>query len=109
MTGDNDLKAVVFVTLFRSVRPTGIKARPRRKVSRLVFTTNVLVRLDDGGLRSKAAPLVGLGYTSKRSRRLVSKPAPVACSVRRLLAHSAFNAYYLSIPRKTKSLGDSRD
>jgi hypothetical protein len=41
----------------------GIKARPLHKVSRLVFTANVLVRLDDGGLRSKAAPLVGLGYT----------------------------------------------
>lgn len=40
----------------------GIKARPFTKI-RLVFTANVLVRLDDGGLRSKAAPLVGLGYT----------------------------------------------
>jgi Putative MetA-pathway of phenol degradation len=41
----------------------GIKVRPFAKVSRLVFTANVLVRLDDGGLRSKAAPLVGVGYT----------------------------------------------
>lgn len=41
----------------------GIKARPFGKLSRLVFTANVLVRLDDGGLRSKAAPLVGIGYT----------------------------------------------
>jgi len=41
----------------------GIKARPFPKLSRLVFTGNVLVRLDDGGLRSKAAPLVGVGYT----------------------------------------------
>jgi Putative MetA-pathway of phenol degradation len=41
----------------------GIKARPFPKLSRLVFTANVLVRLDDGGLRSKAAPLVGVGYT----------------------------------------------
>jgi hypothetical protein len=41
----------------------GIKARPFPKASRLVFTANVLVRLDDGGLRSKAAPLFGLGYT----------------------------------------------
>jgi hypothetical protein len=41
----------------------GIKARPWPKVSRLVFTANVLVRLDDGGLGSKAAPLVGVGYT----------------------------------------------
>ncbi len=41
----------------------GIKARPFHSVSRLVFTANVLVRLDDGGLRSKAAPLVGVGYT----------------------------------------------
>ena len=41
----------------------GIKARPFPKLSRLVFTANVLVRLDDGGLRSKAAPLAGVGYT----------------------------------------------
>ncbi len=41
----------------------GIKARPFPKASRLVFTANVLVRLDDGGLRSKAAPLAGVGYT----------------------------------------------
>jgi hypothetical protein len=41
----------------------GIKVRPFHKVSRLVFTANVLVRLDDGGLRSKAVPLVGVGYT----------------------------------------------
>jgi hypothetical protein len=41
----------------------GIKARPWPRVSRLVFTANVLVRLDDGGLGSKAAPLFGLGYT----------------------------------------------
>jgi Putative MetA-pathway of phenol degradation len=41
----------------------GIKARILPKVSRLVFTANVLVRLDDGGLGSKPAPLFGLGYT----------------------------------------------
>jgi hypothetical protein len=41
----------------------GIKVRPFGKLSKLVFTANVLVRLDDGGLRSKAAPLVGAGYT----------------------------------------------
>jgi hypothetical protein len=41
----------------------GIKARPFPKVSRLVFTANVLVRLDEGGLGSKTAPLVGVGYT----------------------------------------------
>jgi hypothetical protein len=41
----------------------GIKMRPFPKVSRLVFTANVLVRLDEGGLGSKAAPLVGVGYT----------------------------------------------
>lgn len=41
----------------------GLKVRPFGKVSRLVFTANVLVRLDDGGLRSKAAPLAGVGYT----------------------------------------------
>jgi hypothetical protein len=28
-----------------------------------VFTANVLIRLDDGGLGSKPAPLFGLGYT----------------------------------------------
>jgi hypothetical protein len=41
----------------------GIKVRPFPKVSRLVFTANVLVRLDDGGLRSSASPLFGVGYT----------------------------------------------
>jgi hypothetical protein len=41
----------------------GIKMRPFASLSRLVFTANVLVRLDDGGLRSKAVPLVGVGYT----------------------------------------------
>jgi Putative MetA-pathway of phenol degradation len=41
----------------------GIKARILPKVSRLVLTANVLIRLDDGGLQSKPAPLIGLGYT----------------------------------------------
>jgi hypothetical protein len=41
----------------------GIKVRPFASLSRLVFTANVLVRLDDGGLRSKAAPQFGVGYT----------------------------------------------
>jgi hypothetical protein len=41
----------------------GIKARPFPHASRLVVTANVLVRLDDGGLKSKASPLVGIGYT----------------------------------------------
>ncbi|HEY4764377.1 MAG TPA: hypothetical protein VN902_05305 [Candidatus Acidoferrales bacterium] len=41
----------------------GIKARPFPKLSRLVFTANVLVRLDDGGLRSNVSPLFGVGYT----------------------------------------------
>jgi hypothetical protein len=41
----------------------GIKLRPIPGLSKLVLTANVLVRLNDGGLRSKAAPLVGLGYT----------------------------------------------
>jgi hypothetical protein len=41
----------------------GLKVRPFGKVSRLVLTANVLVRLDDGGLHSKAAPLAGIGYT----------------------------------------------
>ena len=41
----------------------GIKIRPIGRASKLVFTANVLVRLDEGGLGSKAAPLVGLGYT----------------------------------------------
>jgi hypothetical protein len=41
----------------------GIKVRPFASISRLVFTANVLVRLDDGGLRSKAAPLAAVGYT----------------------------------------------
>jgi len=41
----------------------GAKIRPIPKASRLVLTANVLVRLDGGGLHSKPAPLVGLGYT----------------------------------------------
>jgi hypothetical protein len=41
----------------------GIKLRPLPKISKLVVTANVLVRLDDGGLHSKPAPLIGLGYT----------------------------------------------
>jgi hypothetical protein len=42
----------------------GIKLRPLpARLSHLVFTANVLVRLDDGGLSSRPAPLVGLGYT----------------------------------------------
>jgi Putative MetA-pathway of phenol degradation len=41
----------------------GAKIRPIPKASRLVLSANVLVRLDDGGLHSKAAPLIGLGYT----------------------------------------------
>lgn len=39
----------------------GIKLRPFGKVSRLVFTGNVPVRLDDGG--SKPGPLAGVAYT----------------------------------------------
>jgi len=41
----------------------GIKARPFPSLSKLVLTANVLVRLDGGGLHSKPAPLIGLGYT----------------------------------------------
>jgi hypothetical protein len=41
----------------------GAKIRPIPRASRLVLTANVLVRLDDGGMHSKPAPLVGLGYT----------------------------------------------
>ena len=41
----------------------GIKARPFPKVSRLVITANVLVRLDNRGLGSTPVPLVRLGYT----------------------------------------------
>jgi hypothetical protein len=41
----------------------GVKIRPLPKLSKLVFTANVLVRLDDGGLSAKPSPLFGLGYT----------------------------------------------
>jgi len=41
----------------------GVKIRPFPKTSKLVLTANVLVRLDNGGLHAKPAPLVGLGYT----------------------------------------------
>lgn len=41
----------------------GVKIRPIPKVSKLVLTANVLVRLDNGGIHSKPAPLAGLGYT----------------------------------------------
>jgi outer membrane putative beta-barrel porin/alpha-amylase len=41
----------------------GIKFRPFPQASRLVITANLLVRLDDGGLKSKPAPLIGVSYT----------------------------------------------
>ena len=41
----------------------GVKVRPFPSVSKLVLSANLLVRLDTGGLRSKPAPLVGVGYT----------------------------------------------
>jgi len=34
-----------------------------RAFSKLVFTGNVLLKLDDGGLRSRAVPLVGVSYS----------------------------------------------
>jgi hypothetical protein len=40
----------------------GIKVRPFGRVSRLVFTGNVLAKLDRGGLRSKPARLARVGY-----------------------------------------------
>lgn len=41
----------------------GVKVRPLGKLSKLVVTANLLVRLDEGGLSYKPVPLVGLGYT----------------------------------------------
>jgi hypothetical protein len=41
----------------------GIKIRPLGKVSKLVITANILVRLDQGGLSYRPSPLVGIGYT----------------------------------------------
>ena len=42
----------------------GGKVRPLGKLSKLVVTANVLVRLDEGsGLSYKPVPLVGVGYT----------------------------------------------
>lgn len=41
----------------------GIKVRSFPRLSRLVLTGNVLVRLDDRGLRSKPVPLAGVRYT----------------------------------------------
>jgi hypothetical protein len=40
----------------------GIKVRPFASLS-VVFTANVLVRLDDGGYDRKAAPLAAVSYT----------------------------------------------
>ncbi len=37
----------------------GLKAQP---ISKLVFTANVLIKVNNGGLRSKYVPLVGLSY-----------------------------------------------
>ena len=34
-----------------------------RLLSNLVVTGNVLLKLDDGGLRSRAVPLVGVSYS----------------------------------------------
>jgi hypothetical protein len=41
----------------------GVKFRPLGKLSKLVVTANVLVRLDEGGLSYKPVPLIGFGYT----------------------------------------------
>jgi hypothetical protein len=41
----------------------GVKFRPLGKLSKLVVTANVLVRLDEGGLSYKPVPLLGFGYT----------------------------------------------
>jgi hypothetical protein len=41
----------------------GVKIRPLGKLSKLVVTANVLVRLDEGGLSYKPVPLLGVGYT----------------------------------------------
>jgi hypothetical protein len=41
----------------------GVKVRPLGKLSKLVVTANVLIRLDEGGLSYKPVPLVGVGYT----------------------------------------------
>jgi hypothetical protein len=41
----------------------GVKVRPFPQASKLVLTANVLVRLDNGGLHSKPAPMAGIGYT----------------------------------------------
>lgn len=41
----------------------GVKFRPLGKISKLVVTANLLVRLDEGGLSYKPVPLVGVGYT----------------------------------------------
>jgi len=41
----------------------GGKIRPLPKVSKLVLTANVLIRLNESGLHSKAVPLAGIGYT----------------------------------------------
>jgi hypothetical protein len=38
----------------------GIKAKP---FANFVITANVTLKLNDGGLRAKAVPLVGLSYT----------------------------------------------
>ena len=42
------------------VKPAGAKANPS---STLLITGNVLIRLNDGGLRSRFVPLVGISYT----------------------------------------------
>lgn len=49
-TGDIDIRSLAF----------GVKYRP---TSNLVVTGNVLVKVDDGGLRSRAVPLVGVSYS----------------------------------------------
>jgi hypothetical protein len=38
----------------------GIKAKP---FSNLLITANVLLKLNDGGLRARAVPLLGVSYT----------------------------------------------
>jgi hypothetical protein len=41
----------------------GVKIRPLSRISKLVVTANLLVRLDEGGLSYKPVPLIGVGYT----------------------------------------------
>ena len=60
-TANTDLDTTQFISSYNVTNAAiGVKAKP---FANLVVTANVTLKLNDGGLRAKAVPLVGLSYT----------------------------------------------